>query len=332
MTLPLALLAVVLAAEPAERPASYPLVLLGQGDAAGDGFRLRRLRVGEDVRAGDFRVRAVAEMQGTADTWAGLQGGRLPTGGPVRLTDAFVAWIPHRAFEIDVGSQRVPFSLSRQVDEADLRLPERAAVVDAGVPDFRAGVALAHDMGLIQARAALLSADTTLDGALFDSGALFALRIGTDPIGPMGVAPWRRPSDDVWAPWWRYSLAASFLYGTLFGPGTAGVGGDGQLQWERLTVTAEYFLLRVREPAPQRSAFQHGAVVEPGVALWRDRLDFVLRGSWSHWDGVDAVGAGAGLTLLTHHAHLRWQAGLERRWNVDGAASGWAIARLAFVL
>jgi hypothetical protein len=324
------LLAALLAVEEPAVAETYPLVLLVQGDASDDGFRLRRLRIGDDVRAGAWHVRAVVEGRGAGAPAGALEGGRIPAAGSMRLTDTFVAFAPHRALEIAAGSLRVPFSLSRQVDEADLRLPERALVVDAATPDLRAGVAVGGDLGLLQYRAALMSADASLDGALLDSGALFALRVGAEPIGPVGVAPWRRRRDDPWASWWRFSAGASLLAGTLAAPRTLGTGVDGQLQAGRLTAAAEYLFVRVRGGGPT----QQGAALEPGFALWPERLDLVVRGSWARLGGADTLGAGGGLTLYTHHARLRWQVGLEHRWgaSVGAAGDGWAVARLALAI
>jgi hypothetical protein len=324
--LALALLAVAPADTGGTPPEAYPLVLLVQGDAGDDGLRLRRLRVGDDARAGDLRVRVVLEHHGSDQSFGPLEGGRIAA--PVRLADAFVAYAPNRAFEIDAGVQRVPFTLSRQIDEADLRLPERPAFVDAATPDFRAGVALASDLGLLQVRAALLSADPSLDRALFDSGALWAVRLGAEPIGPMGLRPWRRRPDDPWYSWWRFSAGVSALYGTLAAPRSRGVGADGQLQWRRLTVTGEYLLVA-------GGGRQQGAVVEPGVFVGSGRLDVALRAAWSRLGGTDTLAAGAGLTLYTLGGRLRWQAAFERRRAADGGATpdaGWALLRVTLAL
>src|SRR6185369_12382735 len=180
------------------REEAQPLVLVLQGDwLTTDGnvgelppsydpaLRLRRLRVGEDVTTGDLHVRGVFEAQQTDQPWTPLEGGVI-AGGPVRVTEAFAAWTPHRAFQIVAGAQRVPFTLSRQIDEPDLRLPERAQIIDAATPDYRTGLALASDLGLLQLRAAFLSAATTLDGAMLDARGLFAFRLAAEPIGPMG--------------------------------------------------------------------------------------------------------------------------------------------------
>ena len=169
-----------------------------------------------------------------------MEGDRIPLARPVRLTEAFVAYRPSRAFELDFGGQRVPFSLSRQVDEADLRLPERAQIIVGNAPDYRVGLAFVSDLGLLNVRIAGMSADRSLDDRLLTSGYFGALRIGADPIGPMGVAPWRRPANDPWYGWWRFSGGVSLLYGTLLAPRTFSVDADAQFQWRRLTITGEY--------------------------------------------------------------------------------------------
>lgn len=347
-------------AAPAVRPRdSYPLVLMVQGDAvvdsapsgagaaAGDDpqsggshLRLRRLRVGEDLDLGAWRVRAVLEASDDDQAFAPVEGGRLPLMGPVRLTEAFVAWRPDRTFELDAGAQRVPFSLSRQVDELDLRLPERAQAVVGLAPDYRTGLALVSDLGLLNLRAAFMSADTSVDDRLVSSGGFGALRLGADPIGPMGVAPWRRAPRDPWYGWWRFSAGVSFLYGTLLAPRTLALGGDAQLQWRRVTVTGEYVAQHL---AAETSPFpSQGAVLEPGVFLVEERFELVLRGAW-YRQPIAAAGAtapsdtlsgGGALTFFARDAHLRVQAGLELRHTLDARlpSSGWAIIRATLAL
>src|SRR5204862_4869104 len=122
----------------------------------------------------------------------------------------------------------------------DLRLPERPQVFAALAPDYRVGVAFTSDLGLLNLRIAGMSADRTLDGELLSSGYFGAVRLSADPIGPMGVTPWRMPVNDPWYGWWRFSGGVSVLYGTLLAPRTLGLGGDAQLQWRRLRLTGEY--------------------------------------------------------------------------------------------
>jgi hypothetical protein len=324
-------------AEPAAVPVrtAQPLVLLVQGDAvageevaevppaSGPALRLRRLRAGDDLASGSLRVRAVLEAQPSDQPWTPLEGGVI-AGGAVRLSEAFAAWTPHRGFQVVAGAQRVPFSLSRQIDEPDLRLPERAQILNAATPDYRTGLALAGDLGLLQYRAAFLSAATSVGGALLDARGLFAFRLAAEPIGPMGLTPWRRGPDDPWYGWWRFSAGVSVLYGTLQAPGTLRLGADGQLQVRRFTAAAEYVFV----DGPAR---QQGVVVEPGFTVAPQRLDLALRAAWSRLGSADTTAAGAGVTFLMRAGHLRWQAAFERRVS-EGAPSGWAILRATLVL
>jgi hypothetical protein len=348
--------ATVSATPPGEaRLEAYPFVFVVQGDAvvdstpsgggaaagddpqrSGSGVRVRRLRVGEDVQRGAWRARAIFEASNRGEAFAPIEGGRIPLAGFVRVTEAFAAWRPHRAFELDAGAQRAPFSLSRQVDELDLRLPERAQALVALAPDYRTGFALRSDMGLLDLRIAGMSADTSLDDRLLTSGYFGAVRLGADPIGPMGITPWRRRADDPWYGWWRFSAGVSFMYGTLLAPRTLALGGDAQLQWRRVTVTGEYVGQHL---ASRAGAFpSQGAVVEPGVFLVSERLELVLRGAWYHQPtpmGVgDTLASGGGLTFFARDAHVRVQAGLELRHTLEGRLpdSGWAIIRATLAL
>jgi hypothetical protein len=357
----------------AARPRTYPLVLLVQADAVlsseadaanaaartgadapdGSALRLRRLRLGEDVRAGAWRARLTLEATSRAQRLARLEGGRIPVGGTIRLTEAFVAWAPHRALQLSVGAQRVPFSLSRLVDEADLRLAERPQIVTALAPDYLVGVAVRSDLGLLDLRAAFFAADAILDGRLFSAGYLGVLRLSADPIGPMGVAPWRRRADDPWASWWRFSAGVSLMYGSLLqGNDALAIEGDAQLQWRRVTVTAEYLGEHVNAsanpevPTPPQGPLHwphQGAVVEPGVFLIPERVELVLRGAWYRRplditvepnDTTDTLAGGAGLTVFAHAAQVRLQAAFELRRTLQSALpdSSWAIFRATFAL
>jgi hypothetical protein len=342
---------------PPARARAYPLVFLFQGDALlasepdaangaartgadgpdGSTLRLRRLRVGDDVRFGAWRVRATFEAQSRAQSHALVEGGRFPAGGVMRLTEAFGAWAPHRAFQVAVGAQRVPFSLSRLVDEADLRLSERAQITAALAPDYRAGVSVESDLGLLDARLAFFSAATIYDRNLLSSGTVGVFRLSADPIGPVGVTPWRRRADDPWTDWARFSAGLSILYGTLLEARTLALEGDAQVQWRRFTATAEYVAEHTRGWPHQ------GAVVEPGLFLVAERLELVLRGAWYRRpfeltaapdDTTDTLAGGAGLTLFAHAAHVRLQAAFElrRTLRAELSDSSWAIFRATFAL
>jgi hypothetical protein len=360
--------ATVAASAPAPtHAAAYPLVLLLQADALlasepdaadraaltgadapdGSALRLRRLRFGDDARLGPWRARVVLEATSRDQPLARVDGGRIPVGGPVRLTEAFGQWSPHRAFQLVLGAQRVPFSLSRLVDEADLRLAERAQIVAALAPDYRAGASVRSDLGLLDARLAIFAADTVYDRDLFSRGFLTVLRLSADPIGPVGTTPWRRRADDPWSDWGRFSVGVSVLYGTLLESRTLAVEADAQVQWRRLTVTAEYLGEHIdtfkSSPRDAHTWPHQGAVVEPGVFLWPERLELALRGAWyrrpldvtaSPTDTTDTLAGGAGLTLLTHAARVRLQAAYElrRTLRADLPDSSWAIFRATLAL
>ena len=320
---------------------TYPLVLLVQGDGTiasapalpgdpseGGSLRLRRVRAGADLDAGSFRVRAVLEAQqadGFGDTYAPIDGGRLV--GPLRAADSFVSWAPHAAFHADAGVLRVPFSLTRQVGEADLRLPERAAFARALTPDLRAGAGVGGELGALAYAAAVMSASRFLDGDLFERGALVAARLAAEPIGPVGVTPWRRAPDDPWTDWLRFRHGVSFMYGTLFEAKTIGAGTDLSVQWRGVVATGEYVFVH----AP--SGNQQGAAIEPGLALIARRLDVAARADWQRAAGENGWGAGAALTFYARDPRARLQAGAERRTGPGpfGAAT-YALLRLTLAI
>jgi hypothetical protein len=337
--------------------APSPLVLLVQGDAllaskpdlgadpqdapAGAALRLRRVRVGDDVALGDYRLRVLFE--GAAETAAGtpftpLAGGRLPFGGSVRVTEAYVSWDRYRTFRIDAGSLRVPFSLSRQIDEGALRLPERAPFVDAFLPDYRVGAAVGGDLGELVYEAAVMSASPVLDGQLFDRGVLVAGRVVAEPLGPVGLVPWRRAASDPWYDWARFAAGLSVLYGTLAAPSTLALDPELSAQWRCFVVTAEYlYSVRYAHGATiVPGSTEQGAALEPGVTLLGRRLDLTARGDWERVAAANVWGVGAGVTAYAPDPRLRLNAGFERRWSeatrsdhagADGG-SYWAIFRL----
>jgi hypothetical protein len=325
-------------AVPAVHPDTAPLVLLVQGDDVlasnpgapddpppGQELRLRRVRAGEDVRLGAFRVRALLEGQSKnagGQNFTPMEGGRL--GGAMRVTDAFVSFAPFAILRASVGSMRVPFSLSRQVDAADLRLPERAPIIDAVAPDYRVGAALAGDAGALAYAAAFMASDPSLDH-LFREGAFVAARLVAEPIGPVGVTPWRRPAADPWDDWFRFSVGLSFLYGTLTDPHTTNAGGDVQAQWRSFVATGEYVYSHTT------AATEQGAVVEPGLAFCHRRLALVARADWRRAADVNQWGGGGALTAYFSDPRLRAQLGFERR-TAGGVPSDWVIARLTIAV
>jgi hypothetical protein len=329
------------AADADARAASWPLVLLAQGDAVvasapirpgdpeeGATLRLRRVRVGESVAGSRFRLRAVLEAQSpdaAGNHFAPVDGGRLE--GPLRVTEAFASWTPMRIFHLDAGAIRVPFSLTRQIDEAELRLPERSALARTLAPDFRIGAGIGGDFGAMEYSAAVMSASRWIDGNLFDRGVLAALRLAAEPIGPVGTTPWRRRADDPWTDWFRFRHGLSFFYGTLYEAKSIGAGMDLSAQWRRFFASSEYIFVH----AP--SGNQQAAVVEPGITLVSRRIDVVARGEWLRAANANGWGGGAAVTIRGPYAGTRLQVGFERHSGPGAlAASSYGLVRLTIAL
>jgi hypothetical protein len=355
-----AAIALLAGAAPARAQETGPLRLLVQGDAvlasrpsplqdpadprSGAGLQWRRVRVGDDLSGHDIHARILVEAQADRAVgvpFGGPAGGQLPFGGPVRLTETFVGWAPHRGFEVDAGSLRVPFGLSRQTDEADLRLPERPVFADALTADFRTGVSVGGDLGEILYRAAILSADRTIEGHLFDAGFLAAGRIVAEPLGPVGLRAWRRGADDPWFGWFRFAAGLSVQYGTLAAPRTLAVDPELTAQWRRLVVSAEYFVsTRLQSGTSFQKTGAQGGALEPGVTVLQRHLDLVARAEWEQTGGTTLWGAGAAVTAYAPDPRARLTAGVERRWSrsdatapvLAPASAYWAILRLTIAI
>ena len=343
-----AVLALLASAGTARAQDTEPLRLLIQADAGlwpsppppapASGFaRWRRIRVGDELSGHAVHVRALLEWQ--PQTVAGqppatLAGGRMPFGGPIRMTEVFAGWAPHRAFEVDAGSLRVPFSRSRQMDEADLPLPERAAFIDAFTPDFRTGASVGGDLGEIQYRFAILSADRTVDQHLFDRGVIAAGRLVAEPIGPVGLRPWRRAEGDPWTDWFRFAGGLSVLYGTLAAPKTLALDPELTAQWRRFEVSAEYFLsTRLASGTSFQTSGVQGAVLEPGLTFLHGQQHLVARAEWQRAGDATTWGAGGAWTAYAPDPRWRLTMGFERRWSsVDPLSKYWLIFRLTLAL
>ena len=244
------------------------------------------------------------------------------------MTEAFASWTPHRIVHLDAGAIRVPFSLTRQVDQADLRMPERAELANTLAPDFRVGGAVGGDFGALAYSVAVMSASRTLDGELFDRGALVARahRGGADrpgghhgPGGARPTIPGRTGSGSA--------TASRSCTARCSSRKTIGAGMDASAQWRRFVATAEYIFMH----AP--SGDRQGAVVEPSVTLFARRLDLVARGEWQRAAGGNGWGGGAALTFYAPDPRARLQAGAERRTGPDPAGTAtYALLRLTLAI
>ena len=171
------------------------------------------------------------------------------------------------------------------------------------------------------------------------AGVLLAGRLVAEPLGPVGLVPWRRSEADPWYDWFRFAAGLSVLYGTVAAPTTLALDPDVTAQWRSLVVTAEYlFSVRYASGADRRPG-EHRA--RDGARAGRDAArtpaDLVARGDWERAAAVNVWGVGAGLTAYAPDPRLRLNAGFERRWTQPtpaGADGGsyWAIVRLAVVV
>ena len=106
-------------------------------------------------RRGDRRLSPPLLFEGDADTAAGtpftpLSGGRLPFGGSVRVTEAYVAWaayrgVPDRRPVRCASRSRSPARSTRAI----CACPSGPPFADAFLADYRVGAALGGDLGEI---------------------------------------------------------------------------------------------------------------------------------------------------------------------------------------
>jgi len=320
------------------------------------GLTLRRARLGVDVDVGEgvgqgqglWRARLVVSAERPEGTWPALTAADPVAGAPacaapgwcLRTTEAYVGLAPHKAFGVWVGSMRVPIGLSRVVDESDLRLPERARIILRATPDYRVGAKVAGDLGLLQYALGIYSVGSGSTSSLLDTpfsraGPLSVLRLSAEPVGPVGPTPWLRrvrapgAEEDPWDRWWRFSLGVSALHARLPGANQLGLGGDAQLQWAWFCATAE--LLWTHRGTMDRLGF----VIEPGVLVWRDRLELVVRGEFFNDDvgprsPADLWGAALGVTVWSATRLGRAELAYTLRGPLagDGPLTGIALLRL----
>ena len=145
--------------------------LVTAGDASEfAGMRVRRLQLGVEGTGSDHVSFGV---------WMDLASS--PT-----LLQAWLAWSAHRAFAVEAGVVRVPFSKSSIQSSADLTFSERPLAVDRLLPDRQPGVAVYGLIGdTLSYRAGWFNgADPSRLGLGSDHDAgLFAGRLSFTPFG-----------------------------------------------------------------------------------------------------------------------------------------------------
>jgi hypothetical protein len=138
-----------------------------------------------------------------------------------------------------------------------------------------------------------------------------------------------RREEDPWYRWWRFSFGVSALHARLPGANQLGLGGDAQFQWAWFCATAE--LLWTHRGTTDRLGF----VIEPGVFVWRDRLELVARGEFFNDDvgprsPADIWGAALGVSVWSADRLARAELAYTLRGPLagDGALTGIALLRL----
>ena len=283
----------------------------------GASLRLRRVRVGEDVGGRVFRAarRAGSACRPTrlGRYFAPVEGGRLQ--GPLRVTEAFaVVDAARRSSGSDAGALRVPFSLTRQIDQAELRMPERAAIASTLAPDFRVGAGIGGDFGalscvgggdVVQPHARRRRVRPRRDGRRARGG-------GADRPGRR-LTPWRRPP--------------AIPGPTGSGSGTASRSCTARCTKQRRSAPA--WTCRCsggasrRPPSTSSCTRRRGTSRAPSsnpASRWaRAGSTSSLRGEWQRAAGANGWGAGAAMTIYARDPRARLQAGFERRTGPDAA-------------
>ena len=181
-----------------------------QGDPAdSEGFRLRRGRLGLEVRLADQgRGRVSVELGSRED-------------GTARIQDAWIAYVGFPYLQAWGGAMRVPFSRSQMVGSGDQSLTERPLAVRSMTPGQQVGIsargdvadrAFSYDLGVFngferfdQFYAGYRQNHAPL-GNRFE-GLAYVARLATEPIGPLS----RTIADETHqTP--RFGIGANYFY------------------------------------------------------------------------------------------------------------------------
>jgi len=269
----------------------------------GAGLVLRRARLGLAAAVDDWEVRLDQELAAPSPVVVSDPLFPLgPSAAAPRATEAYLAYAPSAAWRMTAGSQRVPLSWARLMDPADQWLGAAPLPVSRLLPDYRVGLSMSGDLGLIQYHLGWFAPQAGSVARCNREGSLWVFRLGGEPIGPVGQVPWRRLSRDPWYPWWRFSHAISLAWADLPDLSThlLLVTGEQSFSWRRFTLMAEILWQR-------RSPTLAGAVAADSLAVWvdtgvfvvRDRLALIARFDWFNGllgtrEATDTFGLAAG--------------------------------------
>jgi len=332
---------------------AFDLVTFTHGDLDGalrttpeaSGFVLRRARLGLAWASGDWEARFDQEIAAAAP--AVVAPDPLfplgPTAPAPRPVEAYAAYAPSAALRVTAGIQRVPLSWARLMDPADQWLGQAPWPVQRMLPDVRLGLSVGGDLGLLQYALAWFGPAADAVERFGHEGNLWVFRLSGEPLGPVGQAPWRRPSGDPWTPWWRFGHALSFAWAHLPDAGTNVLIAtfDQSFAWRRVSFMGELAWQR-RTPTVSRAVAIDAlaAWADAGFALAPDRWSLIGRFDWMNGDlgtreATDSWGVAGGTEVALAspitgpRVFLRLVG--ERRWQRFGPGAADTV-RLGFVL
>lgn len=301
-------------------------LLVNADPADGEGFRLRRARLGVKGFAWgdvDFEL----SMEATADGMA--------------LLDAWVAWRPIIGFGVVVGARKVPFSRYALTSAMDSALADRPLGVRALAPFRQVGITLEGDVGNGIARYWLgayngftrrasfglgYDESTALDGNRFTNLA-YAARVELAPLGPVGDG-----LPDFSRGGARVGVGGSFFYDDGRTIETIGWEVDAIFKMSGFHLALEW-LNDSAEPSdqPATDATIPGAIdrmaltAEAGYLILDDTLGVAARFELLD-DNVDQDNAGdqivigGGIQYYLHRQHLKALLEFQHREELHGAS------------
>lgn len=299
-----------------------------QGDAAdSEGFRLRRGRLGLEVRLSDQgRGRVSVELGSRED-------------GSARIQDAWLAYVGLPYIQAWGGAMRVPFSRSQMAGSGDQSLTERPLAVRAMTPGQQVGLvargdvadrAFIYDLGVFngferfdQFYAGYRQNHAPL-GNRFE-GLAYVARLATEPLGPLS----RTIADETHqSP--RFGVGANYFYSDGAARGIHTFGGDALLHAEGFHFLAEaiYSVVSPKSDpeAPTATVAEVkslGIVAEAGYMILRDLLGVSARFEYiDPSSAVDDEGdnwlVGGGPTVMFFEGMVRITAEYTHREEMFG--------------
>lgn len=249
------------------------------------------------------------------------------------VDDAWIWWQPWRPLGFLVGRARVPWSTTRQWDDADEPLGAPPFLVDRVAPDRRWGLALLGDLGAMSYAGGIwadldaidprsIPADVSTGGLLAAGGQVewtpIAPMYGSNPVGKVRGAfgPLPTPRSDPWYATARVSLGLGTLWRlSEDGDSRVDLSFSGHAKWRWTAVLGEVLF------APEGFTGAHVSLMATPV----DHLSITLRGELDDEAGGWTASAGA-LWHVTRDrknklGFVGWFREGERGRRLDGAVA-----------